>query len=323
MMGLNHILNIFIINFYKYKIRTGIFTYFYFLKNLYFSIWISSFLFFLLFLIFAINWTFLYINQIIVISYSQVILYYFYKFLVFLNLSLLFLHLYFSLKHILLDYIRNINKELTYIYFYFFLIFLFFLFYFSYFKVCILNIDYLYIFLKNIYLILFIFFINLFFINKSIFLLLKKIYKNIKINNILYFLFIFLLVTILFILINNILYLDFNMHIKLHNFIINNMGMIRSWILCYNDFFIYVINIIFFIIINEVFFGCNWVFYMLQMHLINFWLLQTLFSKQVFLCVTEFKRYIGAMFFKLIVYPILFIFKIFSLLYYLFNNSSI
>jgi hypothetical protein len=107
------------------------------------------------------------------------IFYFINKLLFFFNLTLLFFHIYYAIEHILCDYIKNINKNLTYIYFKFILIFIYILFLKYYCNFSILDVTNTYINLKNIFYILFIILINFFFIEQSLFLLTKQTNKNI------------------------------------------------------------------------------------------------------------------------------------------------
>lgn len=203
-----------IIFFYKYKLRTGNITYVYYLKNLYFCLTICSFLYFIF-----VFFEFIFLNKYLYFDYfrnnnldhskllflydseyykylnisstqyvfifslisSNIlnIIYFINKLLFFFNLILLFFHIYYASEHILCDYIKNINKDLTYIYFKFILIFIFILFFKYYYNFSILEFTNIYINLKNIFYLLLIILLNFFFIEQSLFLLTKQKNKNI------------------------------------------------------------------------------------------------------------------------------------------------
>lgn len=117
------------------------------------------------------------------------------KLLFFFNLILLFFHIYYAIEHILCDYIKNINKDLTYIYFKIIILFISILFFKYYYNFSILEVNNIYINFKNIFYILLIILINFFFIEQSLFLLTKQTNKNIYfyLINFLQFLFLFIL----------------------------------------------------------------------------------------------------------------------------------
>lgn len=173
MTSLNKIFDTLSFLFFDIKYKTGFIVFYLFMENLYICIWsISIFLFILIFI--SINIDYLYNFDFIFLSTLLQSSYIIFKYLLIINIFLLLIHLYVSIKHILLDYIRDIDSILMYL----FLIFI------SYLTLVVITIYFYQLNLNNISFILqniitlcfilFIFFINFLLINKSMHLIISK-----------------------------------------------------------------------------------------------------------------------------------------------------
>lgn len=169
---------------YQINFKTGAIVFFLFVENLYICIWsVSIFLFILIFLNINIdylcNFDSMFLSIILQNSYNI------FKYLFILNIFLILTHLYVSIKHILLDYIRDIDDILMYLFYilinYTILLVIILYFY----QLNLNNISFLLQNILAIFFISFFSFITYFFINKSISLIITN-KKNSFISHIFY-----------------------------------------------------------------------------------------------------------------------------------------
>ena len=197
--------------FYEFRLRTGIIVYLLFIENLYISLWAVALILFICNTIF-INIDLLHNSEYIFLAFFLQNIYFIFKYFLIVNFFLLIIHLYVSIKHILLDYIRNIDTLLMYIFSIIINYILYTVILIYFYQLNIYNISYIIENSKFVFSCLFFLYLNLFLINKSVaFMLTKKtnIVSNVRHKDIYYVLNIFLICTFVLYLITNFINLDF------------------------------------------------------------------------------------------------------------------